>query len=83
VNPVGVLDCPGLLALFERVAGRRFLGAVGGGGYVELVFSDPDKRGHNLVSVCVYGRNAGLVFLGHVADPEEYVADYRRLREAA
>ena len=83
MRPVGVLDPEGVLALFAKVAGRRFVGPVDGCGYVELVFSDHDREGGSLVSVCVEGRNAGTVLLGFVADPEHYVAGCGWERNAA
>ncbi len=79
----GVLDLDAMLGLFAKVSGRRFVGPVDGAGYLELVFSDDERQGRNLVSICTEGRYAGLVLLGFVADPEEYVADYRRFVEAA
>ena len=81
---IGVLDTQGMLELFAKVAGRRFVGPVDGYGYVELVFDDPQEQGSNLVSICTEGRNAGLVLLGFVDSPERYVASWREwLREAA
>jgi hypothetical protein len=73
MRAVGVLDTEGLLRLFAQVAGRRLVGVVDGGGWVELVFSD-DGPGGNLVSIGTdAGRHTGLVELGGVADPEHYV----------
>jgi hypothetical protein len=70
----GVLDVEAMLELFGRVAGRRLLGVVDGCGVVELVFSDDAGEGSNLVSICCdHGRHRGLVLLGFVDNPEEYV----------
>ena len=72
MSPVGVLDGPGLIALFRQLEGRRFVGVVDGFGVVELVFED-DRPGGNLV--CIYtddGRNTGQVTLGWVSDPVGY-----------
>ena len=71
---VGVLDTRGLLELFSQLDGRRLVGVVDGAGFVEIVFDDPHGRGGNLVSIATdAGRHTGLVLLGFVADPEEYV----------
>jgi hypothetical protein len=34
ISPVGVLDCAGLVRLFNQCAGRRFVGAIDCGGDV-------------------------------------------------
>jgi hypothetical protein len=74
---VGVLDTAGMLALFSRLEGRRFLGAVDGFGVVELVFED--GPGGNLISIYTdAGCHTGLVVLGGVVEPEAYVAAYQR-----
>jgi hypothetical protein len=69
-----VLAREGLLRLFASLAGRTFLGAVDGMDCVELVFSDPDERGGNLVSIFTDGRDRGRIAHGFVADPEGYAA---------
>ena len=67
---VAVLDGDGLLELFSQVSGQRLLGVVDGGGVTELVFEN-----WALVSFCCEdaGRFCGLVLLGHVAYPADYV----------
>jgi hypothetical protein len=81
---VGVLDHAGLVDLFGRLEGRRFLGVVYSDGCIELVFDDGGSDG-NLISIYTdAGRHTGRVALGGVADPEMYVADWRAwLEEAA
>jgi hypothetical protein len=72
ISPVGVLDCAGLVRLFNQCAGRRFVGAIDCGGDVfELVFEDLEGEGSNLVSVYTEGRHRGLVYLGFV--PQELI----------
>jgi hypothetical protein len=78
----GVLDHSGLIRLFRKLEGRRFVGAVDCRDCVELVFSD--EGGPNLVTIYTdSGRHTGRVALGGVADPEKYVADWHRWLEAA
>jgi hypothetical protein len=76
---IGVLDPAGLLELFSKLSGRRLLGVVDGGGFVELVFDDG-----TLVSIGCEdaGRWCGLVLLGSVAYPADYVR-VNRWSEAA
>lgn len=80
---VGCLDHAGLVALFGRLAGRRFIGVVDCGDCVELVFSD-EGRGPNLVTVFTdSGRRTGRVALGGVADAADYVRGWREWRDVA
>jgi len=74
-----VLDPEGLAALFDSLAGRMLVGALDcGDGVVELVFSrDGDGRGLNLVTICTEGRDRGLVFLGSVPQPLDYLRAVR------
>jgi hypothetical protein len=76
---VGVLDGDGLLELFSKLSGQRLLGVVDGGGITELVFESGA-----LVSFCGEdaGRFCGLVLLGQVAYPADYVR-VNRWSEAA
>lgn len=62
-----VLDREGLLRLFQRVAGRRLIGAVDGFDCVELVFEDPDSAGQNLVTIYTDQHERGQVLLGFVS----------------
>lgn len=80
---VGVLDHFGLVRLFRELEGRRFLGVVDCDGCVELVFDD-SRPGGNLVSIYTdNGRHTGRVALGGVADPTDYVRDFREWERAA
>ena len=72
-----VLDHDGLLALFATLAGRTF---VDGCDRVELVFSDKEERGGNLISIYTDGRHTGRIAHGFVMEPEEYA---RASRETA
>jgi hypothetical protein len=70
------LDVEALFRALDRVEGRRFLGAVDGGGCVELVFEG--EHGRNLISIYVAGGDyyRGRVAFGGVADPKDYVRSY-------
>jgi hypothetical protein len=64
-----VLDTQALLRLFSQLTGGRALGVVDAGGIVEVVFDDGQ-----LLSICTdAGRWTGLVMLGSVAYPVDYV----------
>ena len=81
---VGVLDHAGLVEIFGRLSGRRFVGVIDCGDCVELVFEDAGPGG-NLVTVFTdAGRHTGRVALGGVSEAEAYVAEWREwLDEAA
>lgn len=63
-----VLDTEGLVRLFQHLAGCTLLGAVDGGGCVELVFTDP-ARG-NLVTIFTADAHRGVVAHGFVSQEQ-------------
>jgi hypothetical protein len=54
----------------KLVIGQRYLGAVDGGGVVEIVFDDPPGTRYNLLSI---DPRHGIL-LGSVADPDGYAS---------
>ena len=73
-NHATMLDREGLVAIFDYLVGRTLVGVVDD--CLELVFTlDRAGRGANLVTLHTEGRWRGVVSLGGVANPADYVRD--------